>query len=547
MRIDYHASMVTHPSSTGRPSAGPDLLQLHRQAVELLGKRQFGAAQQCCLRILKENPQHADAHFLLGMIATEFGRVSNALEFIGKAIELEPERAEYHAHRGRCLALLKYDSEALAAADTALALEPADALTCDTIGVVCSRAGDHEKAVEAFRRAVSREPDNPGFQFNLGSSLKFLGQFDAAEAAFESAISVSPRFHKAHTSLSQLRRQTPERNHIRRLEGLIHNCGDNVDAELQLRHALAKELEDLGDYDGAYRNLSIGNAKKHRQIDYSIERDRALFDCITGLFTGEDENTEGSDNREPIFVIGMPRSGTTLIERILTSHSTVYSAGELQNFGIALKRAANTDSREVLDIATLEKALQIDFASLGQTYIDSTRPVTGHTLHFVDKMPLNFLYTGFIHRALPNARIICLRRNPLDTCLSNFRQLFALNFSYYNYAYDLLDTGRYYVLFDRLMKHWQRVLPGKILEVQYESVIENQEAESRRIIDYCGLDWEEACLAFEQNVAPVATASSVQVRQPLYAHAVNRWRHYEKYLDDLKQLLTAEGITLENT
>lgn len=533
--------MTTAPSSI----TSNEIEQLQAQAVDLLSRRQFGAAQQCCLKILHGDSKNADAHFLLGMIAIEVGRVGNALEFIDKAIEFAPQQAEYHAHRGRCLALLKRDSDALNAADQALGLKPDSALTYDTIGVVCSRAGDHRKAARAFRQAVAREPRNPSFQFNFGSSLKFLGKFDDAESAFEAAISASPRFHKAHASLSQLRKQTPERNHVKRLEGLIFNCGDNVDAELQLRHALAKELEDLRQHDNAFENLKIGNEKKRRKLNYSIDRDNKIFSRIERLFTLGSEHVQGLANDEPIFIVGMPRTGTTLVERILSCHSKVYSAGELQNFGIALKRATGTRSAEVLDIETLEKAMHIDTESLGRAYIDSTRPATGQSPHFIDKMPLNYLYLGFIHQALPDAKIICLRRNPLDTCLSNFRQLFALNFSYYNYAYDLIDTGRYYILFDRLMKHWQRVLPGKVLEIHYESVVADQEAESRRIVDHCGLDWEDACLAFDRNAAPVATASSVQVRQPMYAHAAGRWRRYEHHLGELKALFDSAGITYD--
>lgn len=526
-------------------STGSRIQHIHRQALKLIDRRQFGHAQQLCLQILQDDPHHVDAHFLLGMIAMEVERLSNALEFIKKAIDLDSSLAEYHAQHGRCLVLLKRNKEALGAADRALALKPNDALTYDTIGVVYSRAGDQNRAALAFRQAIARESDNPGFQFNLGSSLKFLGKFDQAEAAFEAAISLSPKFVQAHTSLTQLHRQTPEHNHVRRLEGLIHNCGDNVDTELQLRHALAKELEDLGDYDRSFENLKIGNEKKRREINYTISQDKAIFNRIERLFEIENKAVKGYSSHEPIFIVGMPRTGTTLVERILTSHSAVLSAGELQNFSLAVKRAAGTNSAEVLDVETIEEAMNIDYSALGNTYIDSTRPATGHTLHFVDKMPLNFLYIGFIHRALPNAKIICLRRNPLDTCLSNFRQLFALQFSYYNYSYDLLDTGNYYIYFNRLMNHWQRILPGKILEVDYESVIANQEEQSRRILNFCGLDWEEACLAFDQNTAPVATASSVQVRQPLYTHAVNRWQKYEHHLDALKQLLKTEGLLPE--
>ena len=438
------------------------------------------------------------------------------------------------------------DAEARAAVDNAFDLKPADPLTLDTIGVVYSRLRNHDRAVDVFRRAVARKPNNPGYRFNLGSSLKFLGDFDAAEEAYEGAIAANPRVYKVHSALAHVRRQTQEKNHIDRLEGLLENVGNDVSGELYLRHSLAKEYDDLKRYDKAFEHLSSGNSRRRQNLDYSIDDEEKLFACIEALFNEETINASvrGDTTTEPIFIVGMPRTGTTLTERILTSHSSVFSAGELKNFSLALKRATGTRSNLVLDIETLEKGMAVDFAVLGKAYLDSTRPVTGATAHFTDKLPLNFLYIGFIHLALPNAKIICLRRNPLDTCLSNFRQLFDVHSSYYNYAYDLMETGKYYVLFNRLMAHWQRLLPGKVLEVQYEHLVADQESESRRIIEYCGLDWEEACLAFEKNTAAVATASAVQVREPMYTTAVQRWRRYEPQLQPLRDMLEAKGISV---
>ena len=237
----------------------------------------------------------------------------------------------------------------------------------------------------------------------------------------------------------------------------------------------------------------------------------------------------------------MPRTGTTLVERILSSHSAVYAAGELTNFALAVKRAANTPSNRVLDVETLAAAANCDHAAIGAAYVESTRPRTGRTPRFVDKMPLNFLYAGLIRSALPAAKIICLRRNPLDACLSNYRQLFATSFSYYNYGYDLLDTGRYFLAFDALAAHWRRTLGGNYLEIRYEDVVDNTEREARRLIDFCELSWEPACLAFENNAAPVATASSAQVRRPIYRTAIDRWRKYEAQIEPLRKLLAEAG------
>ncbi|MEL1265386.1 sulfotransferase [Pseudoxanthomonas putridarboris] len=240
-------------------------------------------------------------------------------------------------------------------------------------------------------------------------------------------------------------------------------------------------------------------------------------------------------------MIGMPRTGTTLVERMLSLHPQVHSAGELQNFGVALKRATGSRTRHLLDPDTIARAAELDWERLGQDYIASTRPGTGHTPRFVDKLPHNFLYAGYIARALPHARLVCLRRNPLDTCLSNFRQLFALNTPYFDYANDLLDTGRHFLLFDRLMAHWRDVLPGRVLEVRYEDIVDDPQAQARAVLDFCGLPWDDACLDFQRNPSPVATASAVQVRQPLYRSALDRWKHYEAHLGGLRRLLEAGG------
>jgi len=239
----------------------------------------------------------------------------------------------------------------------------------------------------------------------------------------------------------------------------------------------------------------------------------------------------------------MPRTGTTLVDRILSSHPDVFSAGEMTQFALVIKRMTNTPSNKVLDAETLDASSTLDFAAVGARYLDSTRPRTGHTRRFIDKMPLNFFYAALIHAALPDARIICLRRNPMDTCLSNFRQLFSTRFPYYDYAYDLLDTGRYYERFNALIETWRRVLPAeRFIEVDYESIIANQEAETRRLLTFCDLPWNDACLAFHTNAAPVATASSVQVRSPIYTSSVGRWQRYGEKLDPLRALFDAARI-----
>lgn len=475
-----------------------------------------------------------------GVVAAEQGRIRDGLQLIRSAIEVDPADAEAHAQLGRFLSRLNRNREAVSAAERALALGPTGSLTLDTVGVILSRAGQHERAVSCFEQAVAAEPSRASLHFNLASSLKFLGRFDAAESAYVSCLKQDPRFWRAHSALSQLRRQTVEHNHVERLSTLLAGGEIDPDAELHLRHALAKELEDLGRYAESFAQLAAGKARKRAALGYTFERDRQLFEALVRLIPMPIEPPSPSAPADaPIFVVGMPRTGTTLVERILASHSQVASAGESQNFGVLLKRVVGTSSPRVLDVETIGRSLSADLPAVGRAYVEQTRPSVEP--RFVDKMPLNFFYLGHIAHALPNATLVVVRRHPLDTCLSNFRQLFALGFSYYDYAYDLLDTGRYYIAFDRLIAHWRRVLPGRVHEIGYENLIADQRAETERLLDHCGLDWEDGCLAFERNTAAVATASAVQVREPLYARAVGRWRRYEQELQPLIRLLADQG------
>ncbi|MFS8606505.1 MAG: sulfotransferase [Gammaproteobacteria bacterium] len=502
--------------------------------------------RKACTKVLELAPDHADAHFLLGIVYASAARYPEALDRIGRAVALAPERADYLAQQARCLIMVRRDAEAREAAERALALEPRDALALDTVGVVLSRTGVHDRAAEAFRRAVALRPDRADFHYNLGTALRIVGDFSGAERALERAVALEPRLYKAHSVLAELRTQTPERNHIDRLSALLATVGDDVDGELHLRHALAKELEDLGDYAAAFAHLAAGKARKRATLDYSFETDRALFDSVRATCTEEflARAGEGWPSDEPIFVVGLPRTGTTLVERILSSHSKVQSAGELGTFALCLKRAAGTRTPRTLDPETIGATANADFAALGRAYLESTRPITGEQPRFVDKTPLNFFLVGFIAAALPNARIVCVRRGALDSCVAIYRRMLAPDYVYYRFAYDLLDIGRYYVRFDALMRHWRRLLQDRFYEIRYESLIADPRGETERLLGHLGLDWEEACLEFERNPAPVATASAVQVREPLNAAGIGRWRRFEAQIEPLRIELERAGVEL---
>lgn len=521
-----------------------DPAQLHALAIAAFNQRDWFQASELSRQLLSFAPRQADMHYIAGVANLELQQLSSALEHLRSAVLLEPTRAEFVAQLAKLFSIARLHREALGAADRALALSPVDPPTLDTLGVVYTQANAHARAIELFRRAAALMPTQAHHRFNLATSLIFAGEIDAAEQELETCLALDPEHWKAYLTLAQLRRQTPEHHHLERLQSLLPRIHDHATARMYVNLALAKEYEDLADYPKAFAHLAQGKAAGRNARGYSIRRDAALFEALMQAVPEPRTAPSGDPNDEAIFVLGMPRSGTTLVERIISSHPDVHSAGELQNFGVTLKHASGSRTPFLLDPDTVTRARGVDWKQLGRRYIASTRPATGHTPRFIDKLPHNFLYAGFIASALPNAKIICLRRDPLDTCLSNFRQLFAQTSPYYDYSFDLMDTGRYYIMFDRLMAHWQRVFPGRILEIEYETLVAAQETCTRQLLAFCGLPWDGTCLHFESNPAPVATASAVQVRAPIYRSALKRWKKYEAHLGELRELLGSNGIRL---
>ncbi|MGY4516016.1 tetratricopeptide repeat-containing sulfotransferase family protein [Lysobacter sp. HA18] len=520
-----------------------DPAPLYAEAISALNRNDFPRAFELAAQLARVAPQHGGVHFIGGVAALHMERIPQALALLDRACELSSTRPDYHAQRARALAAARMFREAIEAADRSMAASPEDPLTLDTLGVVLTQANDYVRAGDLFRRAVEAAPDVATFRFNYATALMFAGELNDAEREYEACLALDPRYGRAHLALAQLRKQTPESNHVDRLRSLRPGAEPGQSA-MYVELSLAKEEEDLQRYPEAFAHLVAGKREGARGRSYRFERDEQLFVAIERAFGTLPAPAAPSTSSEPIFVFGMPRSGTTLVDRILSSHPDVQSAGELQNFGVLLKRLSGTRTRELIDPDTVAAAGRADLSPLGDAYIASTRPVTGHTPRFVDKLPHNFLYAGFIAAALPNARLVAMRRHPMDVCLSNFRQLFALTSPYYDYSFDPIDTARYYVLFDRLMAHW-RDLPGdRLLEVRYETLVDDQERTTRELLAHCGLAWNDACLAFERNEAPVATASVVQVRSPMFRTSLERWRRYGDALEPMRHVLEDAGIAL---
>lgn len=510
-------------------------------AARLLSQRAYREAHALCVDVLKTEPGNAEAFYLLGLLTSDHANFARAEELFRAAIERAPGHAGAHAQRARCLIALSRRAEAIEAARLSGALLPGDAFTLDTIGVVLSRAGLHGEALPFYARATAGDPGNANYQYNYGAALQFAGEMGGARAAYRACAAADPDDTRGLPAIVQITRQTGERNEIAALEKLFAAHADDPDAALRTGHALAKAHEDLKAPDAALHWLARAKAGKRAHLSHDAGADAALFDAAiraAGTLRGRTSAAGGA----PVFICGMPRTGTTLVDRILSSHSALTSAGELTDLALCLKRLTQTKSNLVLDPETLDASAGSDLTQLGERYMLSVRDSLGLTGRFTDKMPLNILLAPVILAALPEARVICLRRHPADTVLSNYRQMFATSFSYYNYAYTLEDTARYFVQFDRMVRHFEAVLPPeRFTVVHYERVVADLETEARRLLDFCGLPFEEQCLAFHENAAPVATASSAQVREPLYTTALGRWKRYEAGLKPALDILEAAG------
>ncbi len=420
--------------------------------------------------------------------------------------------------------------------------------TLQRIAELYTQCSQFDAARRCHARAVHLQPGDPGFIYNLAASCIALGDLKEAERLFTEVIRLNPKDYDAYQNRSTLRRQTPQDNHVEDLKSVLAQLEQNDPGRVPVCYALAKELEDLQRYEDSFRCLQEGAMARRVKLDYDVGRDISAMELIAERFDEKRMRVAPpvEDAGRPVFVLGLPRSGSTLIDRIISSHSQAASLGEINTLAFAVMRTVGESGSTAGAVASrddlIRRSAQIDFSLLGRRYTNAISRYNQDQLRLVDKTPLNFLYLGLIRLALPQARVIHVRRHPVDSCYAMYKTLFRMG---YPFSYSLQDVGRYYIAYRNLMAHWREVAAGSFLDVDYEALVADQESESRRILDWCGLDWEPACLEFHRSTAPAATASAAQVRQPIYSTSVGKWRCYETQLSPFVARLREYGIAVD--
>lgn len=528
---------------TSNVRVAPWMQDTLREGFALLAAGKPEEASRCAQRLLGAKPDLVEGHFLVGLIALELKQNWTAVSAFGSVTKLRKDHGAAWAQLARLFMIAGQPGRADGALDKAVEHHDDNPFVLDTIGAVYTLLGDEEEAATWIQRAVAREPGNANFLVNLANNRLFLGKLDAAEETLTQALSISPQNPNAHWMLSSLRKAT-DRTHVDLLRGLAGKEDRNPRGLAFLYYGMGKELEDLEAWDEAFDAFAKGAAARRKTIDFDEQAEIEMYRAFGEVFTPDwlAEKAGGHDDQAPIFVVGQPRTGTTLVERIITSHSQVHSAGELKQFGQCVRRLANYREPGRHSAKLAEMAANVDCQRLGKAYMTTTAKMRGELPRFVDKLPPNYLYIPLILKALPNARIVHLTRDPMDACFASFKQLFA---DAYPHSYDQEELARHHARYYHLMALWRKRFPGRFFDISYEETAGNLEPNARALIDFLGLPWEDACLEFHVQTAAVATASAVQVRQPAHTRSVGRWRRYQEQLEPMYRALEKDAVPLQ--
>jgi len=507
---------------------------------KLLSLGQLDEAAQLSSKLLAEAPSVAQVHALAYEVALARNQVTEAIAHINRAVELDSEQPDLQFKKADIETISRQGLKAQETASAFASRFPHDPMIQLRAARVFSQCGNHAGAEPFLLNAGAKQTRNPQILFDFSTNQFFLGKMAEAEEAISRYLDLEPPAKGQKLLLrSQLRQQTRAQNHVEMLRNCVSQPLTKKEA-VYIYFALAKELEDLGEYKQSFSALKTGAAIQRQLVKFDLSEELANMKNVMNAF--QPANFAGipdsGSQDSPIFIVGMPRTGTTLVERIVSKGEGIRSAEETYDFTMAFSDvinrfiAANPDRH----LSPLSAALEADYGDIADRYQSNMRGMFGKATRYMDKTPFNFLYCGLIKKAFPKARILHLTRDPMDTCYAVFKTLFAR--AYY-FSYDLQELVDYYIAYRQLMNHWHQLMPGAILDVRYEELVSNPLDTSRQIADYVGLTWSSELIEVQNITGQSSTASAAQVREPIYTSSVSRWRHFETELEPVRRKLAA--------
>jgi tetratricopeptide (TPR) repeat protein len=514
-----------------------------RAIKDMLYEGKLLKAEHAVRRYLQKNPKDVEAMRVLAEIGLRFGVLEDAEFLLESAAEFAPENSEVRIDYIKILQTRQRFQRAHEEAHRLLELAPKNPIFQSLFAIQSMQVGDFQQALAMFDRVLETLPHDPITHVSRGHALKTSGDTPAAIESYQAALIAQPLHCDAYYSLANLKTYRFTDSEMTAMRGLIDSDDLSGMAPVHLNFALGKAFEDLENYEAAFSHYSRGNNTKQLQVNYTASETSQDFAdqkraCPAKLFT--DRAGMGCQAADPIFIVGLPRAGSTLLEQILSSHSQVDGTLELPNIlslSSRLRRRGRGSEKPYPD--NLADLTGEELLKFGEQYIEDTRIHRQGAAYFIDKMPNNFRHIGLIKLILPNAKIIDARRAPMACCFSGYKQLFADG---QLFSYSLADIGAYYKDYVDLMAHWDEMLPGYVLRVQHEDVVHDLETQVRRILDFCGLDFEESCLNFHETERSIRTPSSEQVRQPIFDSSLEQWRRFEPWLEPLKEALGTELV-----
>ena len=510
--------------------------------TELMHQGKLLKAEQICRHFLQQNKRHIEGMCLLAEIGIELKIYDDAEFLLSSALELAPENIYARSQYLNLLLRLGKYKVAEQQVEILLIEQPENLSFKVAKANALTGLGKIAQAITLFEQAIAQDGNTAGFHLQLGHALKAKGEIAKAVAAYQKAYQLTPSYGDAFWSLANTKTYRFSDDEIAQMQ--VQQAAQDlaITDKVQLHFAIGKAFEDRCDYDQAFQSYQQGNDLQHAHNGFDINNieqqvEEQIKFCTAELF--QSRGQLGLNASDAIFIVGLPRAGSTLLEQILASHSQVDGTMELHNvLGLASRLRGRKPSNQANQYPKNLAEIKAEyFQRFGQQFIDETRVYREDAPFFIDKMPNNFLHIGLIRLMLPNAKIIDARRAPMACCFSGFKQLFAEG---QDFSYNLEDIGRYYQAYLKLMAHWQSVLPDFILTVNHEDVVDDLETQVRRILDFCGLEFEKSCLDFHKTQRNIKTPSSEQVRQPIYKSATEQWRYFEQHLTPLKKVLNIE-------